>query len=195
MMNDQPQEIPPLVAEAIALSEANDDPMASSLRTGGLLRTLAATKPGGLLLELGTGFAVGSAWLASGMDADAQLITLEIDEEAAEASRRLLAKDNRVQVIQTDATVWLEEYSGPRFDFVFVDTTVVKFLRRDVLMPRLAPGAIWVSDDLTPQPKWNPTHAEKVERFLGEIGHEKGLLVTLLDWDSGLMIASRRNDH
>jgi predicted O-methyltransferase YrrM len=193
-MNDQPQDIPPLVAEALALSEANDDPMASTARTGGLLRTLAATKPGGLLLELGTGFAVGTAWLLSGMDAAARLISVEIDDEAAEASRALLAKDDRVEVVQADATAWLEEYSGPPFDLAFVDTTVVKFMRRDLLLPRLAPGALFVADDLVPQPKWNESHSEKVRGFLAEIGDEKDLVVTLMEWDSGLMVAARRTD-
>lgn len=193
-MNDQPQDIPPLVAEALALSEANDDPMASTARTGALLRTLAATKPGGLLLELGTGFAVGTAWLLSGMDAAARLISVEIDDEAAEASRDLLAKDERVEVVHADATAWLEEYSGPPFDLAFVDTTVVKFMRRDLLLPRLAPGAVLVVDDLVPQPKWNESHSEKVNRFLAEIGNEKDLIVTLMEWDSGLMVAARRTE-
>ena len=43
--------------------------MASEPRTGALLKALAATRPGGRLLELGTGTGVGTAWLLAGMGA------------------------------------------------------------------------------------------------------------------------------
>ena len=43
--------------------------MASEPQTGSLLRTLAASKPSGRFLELGTGTGVGTAWLLAGMDA------------------------------------------------------------------------------------------------------------------------------
>src|SRR2546427_13072712 len=42
--------------------------MASEPQTGSLLRTLAASKPSGRFLELGTGTGVGTAWLLAGMD-------------------------------------------------------------------------------------------------------------------------------
>src|SRR5262245_56559241 len=115
-MDDQPQDIPPLVAEAEALAKAEDDDMSSTARTGALLRTLAASKPGGLLLELGTGLGVGTAWLLAGMDDDARLITIEAHEGAADLSRSLLAVDPRVEVLTGDATAWLEAYDGRPFD-------------------------------------------------------------------------------
>jgi predicted O-methyltransferase YrrM len=36
---------------------------------GALLRVMAAMKPGGRLLEIGTGTGVGTCWLLDGMDA------------------------------------------------------------------------------------------------------------------------------
>jgi len=39
---------------------------------GALLRVLAATKPGGRMLEIGTGTGVGTCWLLDGMDAEAR---------------------------------------------------------------------------------------------------------------------------
>jgi hypothetical protein len=45
--------------------------MSCDERTGCLLATLAATRPGGRLLELGTGVGEGTAWLLSGMPANA----------------------------------------------------------------------------------------------------------------------------
>src|SRR5213596_2548841 len=47
--------------------------LGSEPKTGALLRALAASKPGGQFLELGTGTGVGTAWLLSGMDAGSHL--------------------------------------------------------------------------------------------------------------------------
>src|SRR5262245_12034152 len=41
--------------------------MASEHRVGALLRVLAASRPAGRVLELGTGTGVGAAWLLEGM--------------------------------------------------------------------------------------------------------------------------------
>ena len=42
--------------------------MPSDLQTGALLRTLAASKPNGSFLEIGTGTGLETAWLLDGMD-------------------------------------------------------------------------------------------------------------------------------
>ena len=46
-------------------TEALGFSMASEPKTGALLAALAASKPGGRFLELGTGTGVGTAWLLS----------------------------------------------------------------------------------------------------------------------------------
>jgi predicted O-methyltransferase YrrM len=45
-----------------------DFPLASERTTGALLRTLAASKPGGRILELGTGTGLSACWMLDGMD-------------------------------------------------------------------------------------------------------------------------------
>jgi predicted O-methyltransferase YrrM len=47
--------------------------MISEPRVGALLAVLAASKPGGRMLELGTGTGHGAAWLLGGMDATSTL--------------------------------------------------------------------------------------------------------------------------
>ena len=56
--------------------------MTSEPKVGALLAVLAASKPGGRLLELGTGTGHGTAWLLSGMDAGSTLDTVDTDPHA-----------------------------------------------------------------------------------------------------------------
>jgi hypothetical protein len=51
--------------------------MGSDLLTGSLLRTLAASKPSGIFLNLGTGTGLSAAWILDGMDAQSILMTKE----------------------------------------------------------------------------------------------------------------------
>ena len=70
--------------------------MASEPKTGALLAVLAASKPGGRFLELGTGTGLGTAWLLFGMDADSRLDTVDTDANVMEVAKRHLGADSRV---------------------------------------------------------------------------------------------------
>jgi predicted O-methyltransferase YrrM len=108
----------------------------------------------------------------------------------ANVAKTLLADDDRVTVVNADAVEWLSAYDGPPFDLAFVDTTVIKFDRRDLLLPHLADGALLIADDLLPQEKWGQAHAPRVERFRREILQEPTLFPALVDWASGLVVAT-----
>ena len=69
--------------------------MASEPMTGALLGVLAASKPGGRVLELGTATGLGTAWLLAGMDAGSRLGTVDIDEKLVAVARRHLGSDAR----------------------------------------------------------------------------------------------------
>jgi predicted O-methyltransferase YrrM len=191
-MSDLPVDVPPLVQKAQEVSDRYRFYMSSEPRTGALLRTLAASKPGGRLLEVGAGIGLGAAWLLSGMDPDARLITLEVHPRFAEVCRETLAGEDRVEVITTDCIEWLTNYSGPPFDLVFVDTTMAKFFHRDLVFRHMANGALFIADDLLPQPKWTSEHAGKVEVFRREIVKEPDLVPLLMDWASGVAVAAYR---
>ena len=67
-----------LPAELAAISEVTSAiqfAMASEPLVGALLRTLAASKPAGRFLELGTGTGIATAWLLSGMDQNSTLVS------------------------------------------------------------------------------------------------------------------------
>lgn len=193
-MSDLPLDIPVLVDKAQGIADRGRFVMSSEPRTGALLRTLVASKPGGNILEVGSGVGVGAGWLLDGMDATARLTTLEVHARYAAVARDVLSVDDRVQVITADSTEWLEAYDGPDFDFVFVDTTITKFHRRDALFAHLADGALFIADDLLPQDSWNSDHPPRVDKFRKEIFTEPSLITTLIDWASGLVIATYRKN-
>src|SRR4029453_15613903 len=68
-MNDSEiRQTPGTLAGIVADANAMGFNMASEPKVGALLAALAAAKPGGRLLELGTGTGHGTAWLLSGME-------------------------------------------------------------------------------------------------------------------------------
>lgn len=68
------QPYPPAYAAIDEATRAHGFTMPSDPLTCSLLRTLAAAKPGGQFLELGTGTGLSTAWILDGMDADSTLI-------------------------------------------------------------------------------------------------------------------------
>ncbi|MFC9680687.1 O-methyltransferase [Streptomyces sp. NPDC056948] len=157
---------------------------------GRLLRMAAASKPHGVVAESGTGSGVGTAWLHSGLGADARLVTVERDEELARRAAGVFAGDDRVRVLTGD---WrLLERHAP-FDVFFCDGGG----KRDDpgrVVELLAPGGILVLDDFTPSADWPP-------RFEGDVDELRLFYLTHPDLDatevlttptSSAVVAARR---
>lgn len=73
--------------------------MASEPLVGAMLRTLAASKPGGRFLELGTGTGIATAWLLEGMDAGSTLISVDNDRAAQQVASDCLGADPRLTLV------------------------------------------------------------------------------------------------
>jgi predicted O-methyltransferase YrrM len=191
-MDDQPKLVPARVPAAReAAARCGFDEMSQD-RTGALLRTLAASKPDGCLLELGTGTGVGTSWLLDGMNDGARLISLDRNPQTTALARQIVGDDPRLELVVGDIGEWLTAYDGPQFDLVFVDTWRGKYLERGQLLDLIAPGGLYIGDDLLPQPTWAPEQPGHVETFLGEIGRNDGLAVTVMNWASGLVVAAKQ---
>ena len=87
--------------------------MASDRATGSLLRALAASKPDGHFLELGTGTGLATAWIADGMSATARLDTVDSDPELVAVARRHLAEDDRIHFRVGDASELIANLQRP----------------------------------------------------------------------------------
>ena len=166
--------------------------MASEPQTGSLLRTLAASKPGGRLLELGTGTGIGTAWLLDGMDATARLETVDNDEAAVAVARKHLSRDPRVTFHLADGADFLRASAGRHFDFIFADAWPGKFSHLELALSLLAPGGVYVIDDLLPQASWPEGHGERVPPLIAALERHADLYCTRLAWSTGVVVAVKR---
>ncbi len=73
--------------------------MGSDALVGSLLRTPAASKPGGNLIEIGTGTGLSAAWLLDGMDENARLTSVDQDAQAQQVAPTHLGGDSRVDAL------------------------------------------------------------------------------------------------
>jgi predicted O-methyltransferase YrrM len=166
--------------------------MASEPKVGALLAALAASKPGGRLLELGTGTGHGTAWLLSGMDAASSLDTVDNDATAVAVARRHLAADRRVTFHLSDGAAFLDRAPKGRFDLIYADTWPGKFTHLDEALALVAPGGIYLIDDLLPQPNWPDGHAPRVPALVEMLDRRRDFVSVKLAWASGLMMLVRR---
>lgn len=191
-MNDHDlRDLPPVLEAIHRDTQQLGFTMASDPQTGSLLRTLAATKPGGQFLELGTGTGIGTAWLLAGMDASARLTSVDNDTSVLEIARRHLGQDPRVTFHLADGADFLTRLAPFSFDFVYADTWPGKFTDLDRALDLLRVGGIYLVDDLLPQPSWPADHAPKVPLLLADLENQREFVATKLAWASGLMILVR----
>jgi predicted O-methyltransferase YrrM len=185
---------PPAALPAIlGRTEALAFPMPSEPRTGAMLRVLAASKPGGRLLELGTGTGLSTAWLLDGMDRDAMLASVDIDPGSQAVAREILGDDPRLEIVTADAASFLHRQAGASYDLIFADAMPGKYELLDEALALLRPGGLYVIDDMLPQANWPEGHAAKVPRLVADLADRTDLRIVSLTWSSGLVLVARRH--
>ena len=166
--------------------------MASEPELGNLLRTLAATKLGGNILELGTGTGLGTVWILDGMDDAARLISVDRDLAVQEIARHHLGADRRCTFLHQEVREFLLGWDGDGFDLVFADAWSGKFFDLDAALDLIKPGGLYVVDDLRPLPAWPAVHVEKVEQLIEQISSRRDFVLAKLDWSTGILVAAKR---
>ena len=190
MQHDRSQPPKPLAA-ILDDTAASGFQLSCDERTGRLLRTLAASKPGGSFLELGTGAGVSAAWLLDGMDRDSRLISVDRDPEVQRIAVRRLASDHRCTFVEQDAAQFLTSRSEPEFDLMFADAWPGKFTHLEAALTLLKIGGFYVVDDLLPQPSWPVDHQPKVDALIANLEQNAGLKLVKLSWSTGIIIAAK----
>lgn len=181
-------------ADYVAIDEATRQSgftMASDPKTCSLLKTLAGTKPGGMLLELGTGTGLSTAWILDGMDNSAMLTSIDNDPVFLDIAKHYL-KDNRLKLINQDAGEWIQNHKDLKFDFIFADTWHGKYLMLDEILNMLNPGGLYILDDMLPQSNWPDGHHEKATRLLAQLDERQDINLTRQCWATGIVIASKK---
>jgi predicted O-methyltransferase YrrM len=165
--------------------------MASDVYTGSLLKTLAASKPAGRFLELGTGTGLATAWIVAGLDKKSSLLTIENNSLLIDVAKKYI-DDSRVEFILTDAYEWIIGYKGKKFDFIFADAMPGKYDLFEETMAILKRGGLYVIDDMLPQPNWPLGHDQRVEEFINRLEERDDLLITKMNWSTGIIIVTKK---
>lgn len=167
--------------------------MSSLVETGEFLATLAASKPGGRVLELGTGLGFGATWLLQGMSADSQLVTVENDPQLSRQAQANLGADSRAEFVVEDAGEFLarEARNGAGFDMIFADAWPGKFSHLEEALQLVRPGGFYVVDDLLPQSTWPDGHDAKVKSFVATVPTDRRFAWVLMQWASGVLLGTR----
>ena len=158
---------------------------------GSFLRTLAASKPGGRILELGTGTGLALSWIMSGMDEKTSVTSLDNDPDVLAVATQYLGTDDRVKIICQDGFDWIENYDGPGFDIIFADTWPGKFYLLNETLNLLNTGGFYLIDDLSNQDNWPEGHSEKVDLLIEELEAMECLQLTRINWSTGLILATK----
>ena len=111
------------VPSALArLREREDASEVLAEEIGSLVRTLAASKLGGVAMQLGTGNPEVGTWLLDGMDITCRLIVLVDDTADPTRVKMDLGDDIRVAVHQQEASAFMDDIKAHRFQLLVFDS-------------------------------------------------------------------------
>lgn len=192
MTEDILQQYPVHYQYIVDATNASGFTMASEPLTCSLLRTLAAGKPYGSFLELGTGTGLSTSWILDGMDRESTLISVDNAQEYLDIAHRFLGDDSRIKLVHADGGEWLKENRRRKFDFIFADTWHGKYLMLDETLAMLNKGGLYIVDDMLPQANWPDGHQEKATQLVKDLEAREDLILTKQVWASGIIIAVKK---
>ena len=166
--------------------------MASDVLICSLLCTLAASKPNGKFLELGTGTGLSTSWILDGMNQGSTLISIDNDPDFLNIAQQFLATDDRLHLILSDGGKWIEDNREQKFDYIFADTWHGKYLLLDEVLAMLNKGGLYIIDDMLPQSNWPDGHQEKAIQLVSCLEAREDLLLTKQVWATGIILAVKK---
>lgn len=186
-----PKREPRKLDEILKRAKERNFTRSCDMETGLLLRTLAASKRNGILLELGTGAGVSTLWILDGMDASSRLVSVEMDEAIQNIAKSVI-EDERVQFVTVDGGVFIDENKGKTYDLIFADTWPGKYYLLEETLAMVKPGGFFIVDDLNPLDTWPDGWEEKALNLKRTMQEREDFHMVELNWSTGLMIATRK---
>lgn len=171
--------------------------------SGRVLAALAAGRR--RIVEVGTAYGYSTLWLALGQPADGMIVTIDPDRSRTDLARGWWRQagiaDERITVVTAKA---LEAFgasdpalAGP-FDLAFIDALKPEYSAYlDALVPRLAPGALVVADNVlwsgrVADPSNHDTDTEALRAFDAAVLRDPRFRATILPVGDGLLVAGFR---
>jgi predicted O-methyltransferase YrrM len=192
MTEDIRQALPVGYTPIISATEKLGFTMASDVMTCCFLRTLAASKPGGKFLELGTGTGLSTCWILDGMDHSSTLISIDNEARYQNVARNHLGMDHRLTLECVDGADWFATNSSRSFDYIFADTWHGKYIILDMALAMLNKGGLYIIDDMLPQPNWPDGHYAKSLKLISDLEARKDLHLVKQAWATGLIVAVKK---
>ena len=184
--------VPPTVVAAEERAAEHGFEHSCERGVGEMLAVLAATtRFGGRILELGTGFGVGLAWILNGLGSrtDVEVVSVERDAERVEA----LAKVDlpaRVSIVEGDIGALLPALG--QFDLIFADAEAGKWTGLELTIAALAPLGLLLVDDMDISRYDSEKDRSTVENVGKVLMTDSRLAAVELDVASGIILVSRR---
>ena len=157
-------DLPELVAAAVALAQEVQFESSCRPQQGRLLQLLAAGRRAAVIGETGTGCGVGVAWMLSGADARTRIVSVERDPQRAERASQLFSSHPNVTILRGDWSALVNH--GP-FDLLVLDGGGTGKTDGDTAVdPNVALKSFGtvVIDDFTPLTRWPPLHEAKLDQ-------------------------------
>ncbi len=182
-------DIPEIYSEIKSKSKEIGFTMPSDVYIGTLLKVLISSKPNAHLLELGTGIGLSLSWMIDGMDDFSKLITVDNDPKLITIAKQYFGTNSQVDIICRDASDWIREYKGEKFDLVFADAWPGKYSEIDEILDLIKIGGFYVIDDMKTQPNWPKGHQFHVNTLVSYLKKRDDFNLTEMDWSTGVILA------
>ncbi len=169
---------------------------------GSFLSLLVSISRPARILELGTCEGVSSLIMAR-VCPEAEITTIEIRPELARRARahfRQFSVEKRITVLEGDMMEIVPSLSeDDPFDLIFLDAAKKQYPRLfPLLLRRLAPGGVWVTDDVFLEMARFPGHIKGINdalhRFNTMAFQEKSLHSVMVPLSHGLLLCRKKED-
>jgi len=145
------------------------------------------------VLELGTGLGMTTFHILQNLSDAGHCVSVENEAPLFDGAQTLIGSDPRLDLRLEDGAEYLLSAMarGDKFDFIFADTWPGKYTYLEEALSLLAPGGLYLIDDMTIRPNWPEGHAAKAEALIAEISSRADLRFIFLETGSGIGIAQK----
>ncbi|WP_445480658.1 O-methyltransferase [Lysinibacillus irui] len=139
--------IPELVQLSKALAKKYSFEHSCTDEVGRLLSVLVGQIKTGKILEIGTGFGIGSSWILSAIRPSVHFISVDHSKEKIELVRQ------NIHHTQADFVFgdWKDLMKSGPFHLIFADAAAAKSIEAESLFECLDQGGLLLMDDFTPE--------------------------------------------